>query len=127
MGFPLSLIICALLLAGCVEKESPVGEKAGPREREAKVVSIAAVLDRRDLYRGREVTVSGKVTPGLAFEFVNEQPYLLDDGTARIWVITKTVVPEEGSWVTVRGRVVMPYQIKGRRYDIAIVETERKG
>nr|NIV35598.1 hypothetical protein [Anaerolineae bacterium] len=55
-------------------------------------------------------------------EFVDEQPYLLEDGTGEVWIITREVMPPEGTKVTVTGTVRVPYQIKGRRYEVAVIE-----
>jgi hypothetical protein len=115
------------LTAACVEKEEAVkGKRPAGAERKAEGISIARIITGVEAYRDKEVTVSGTVTPGLAFEFVDEQPYLLRDDTGEVWVITKSVMPEEGSWTTVKGTLRSPYQIKGRSYETAIIELERK-
>jgi|GEM_PF-2338410 hypothetical protein len=124
----ISMIIISLaLLIGSVtcEKEETIGEKNRKENEGEGIVSIATLLEEKWAYKDRIVIISGKTSPGLPFEFVNEQPYLVDDGTAQIWVITTGTMPEEGRWIRVKGRVSIPYQIKGRRYKIALLEIER--
>jgi hypothetical protein len=43
-----------------------------------------------------------------------------------LWVITGDVSPKEGAFVTVRGRIAKPYQIKGRSYQLVLLEEERR-
>ncbi len=133
-------LLTMLILAGCVEKEEAVVatekkplskevSEALPQEEKVEKrvgITIADILNNPAAYEGKEVTLRGIATPGLAFEFVDEQPYLLSDGTGEIWVITRGVMPAQGAEVTVRGEVVVPYQIKGRHYEVAIIEIERE-
>jgi hypothetical protein len=127
--FAAYIVVIALLAVSC-ERERPVGEKeARPPSTgiEAQAISCSEVLSKVETLKGTEVTVTGEALPGLAFEFVDEQPYQLKDETGTLWVVTKGVMPEEGARITVRGTVEAPYQIKGRRFEAVIVETERKG
>jgi hypothetical protein len=112
-------------LASCVEQEMVIG----PDETGRKVMapasqagpSISEMLGAPGQYKGREVTVTGKVKAGMAFEFIEEQPYIINDGTGEIWIATTGAVPEDGSVYTVSGTFESPYQIKGRRYAAAVV------
>lgn len=139
----LAVVLFLIILAGCVEKEeavvatekkpAPSLAEEAPEAPETQVqvekkagLTIADILNNPAAYEGKEVTLRGRATPGLAFEFVDEQPYLLSDGTGEIWVITRGTMPMQGAEVTVRGRVVTPYQIKGRHYEVAIIEIERE-
>jgi len=119
----ISLALLSYLLS--CEKEETIGERGKRIEKARDITSIARLLEKRDRYKEKLVVVSGRATPGLAFEFVNEQPYLLDDGTGQIWVITTGTIPQKGRIITIKGKVFMPYQIKGRRYEIVIMEMER--
>ncbi len=116
-----------MLTAACVEKEKAVElKKVRTGQDKAVGLDIASIMADAQAYRDKEVTVSGKAQPGLAFEFVTEQPYLLDDGTGQIWVITTGLMPEQDAWGTVTGTVKVPYQIKGRRFEVAIFEAKRQ-
>ncbi|GAB4345623.1 MAG: hypothetical protein Kow0089_22800 [Desulfobulbaceae bacterium] len=121
--------LAALVLAqGCIEGQREIGMEVIEEKvvTEAAGASIADILAARKDYLGREVTVSGKVLPGLAFEFVSEQPYRIIQEETVLWVITEDVAPTEGAFVTVRGRIASPYQIKGRSYDLVLLEEERQ-
>jgi len=90
-----------------------------------EVVKIAAVLEAPQKYKGKVVYLQGKATPGLPWQFVDEQPYLLRDATGEIWVITTAAMPQQEQELLLRGRVVAPYQIKGRRWEVAVLELKR--
>jgi len=122
------LVFCLfalVLLTGCPEGDRVVGEPetsgTEPADR-TPAVEVRRILDDPAAFAGRDVTVHGQALPGLAFEFINEQPYQLDDGSGVIWVVTSGTLPAEGVEVTVRGTVAVPYQIKGRSYDVVIRE-----
>lgn len=125
------LLLCLIipLLNGCVEGEAVIDQKAVsssiaiPRQEGMPVSEILADPAK---YQDREVTVFGKVSAGLAFEFVGEQPYLLEHGKSGLWVITSEMAPQEGIWLTVQGVVKVPYQVKGRHYSVAVVEKKRR-
>jgi len=122
-----TVIIIIMLVYGCTEKESPIGENGAEKESKTSgVIPIVNILKDVERYRGRIVVIRGSVKPGLAFEFVNEQPYQLKDNTGEIWVVTTSIMPEKNRVITVVGEVAAPYQIKGRRYDIVIIERQRK-
>jgi len=117
-----SILLClglaCLLVGGCVEGEQVI-DKAKVSEKPKsgqQTVPIAEILEHKDSY---------KVTAGLAFEFVSEQPYLLEEKGAALWVVTSGILPTDGSWVTVHGTVMVPYQVKGRHYDVVLLEKER--
>jgi len=116
-----------LLLAGCIDGQQEIGLEVRKKDTGAMIsgVAIASIIGDPAGYRGQEVIVSGKVLPGLAFEFVSEQPFQIIQGESLLWVITRGVSPSEGEFVTVRGTVASPYQIKGRSYQLALLEEER--
>jgi hypothetical protein len=115
-------------LSGCIEDRQDIG----PEVKKATAVQqeqgerIENIMADRQAYNGKEVTVAGKVLPGLAFEFVGQQPYQIIQGESLLWVITSDMSPAEGAFVTVRGKIAVPYQIKGRSYEIVLVEEERR-
>ncbi len=121
------LIIGTFIMTACIEQEQIIGMKDDQIESEnAGSVSIAQIIQNSESLKDSEVTVSGLVSAGKAFQFVNEQPYMIKDDTGEIWVITSGFVPKDGSTISVTGKIAVPFQIKGRRYDIAILETKRK-
>ncbi len=127
-SFLLCLGLACFLVSGCVEGEEVI-DKAKVTEKPSggqQTVPIAEILEHKDSYHQKEVAVFGKVTAGLAFEFVSEQPYLLEEKGAALWVVTSGILPAEGSWVTVHGTVLAPYQVKGRHYDVVLVEKGRE-
>ncbi len=128
------VLILLLLAAGCIQSEEAFQvENATPQEvqPQQKVpgkagLTVEKILSNPVSFDGKKVTLEGVATPGLAFQFIEEQPYQLDDGTGKIWVITTQEMPPEGARVRVTGVVVVPYQIKGRHYEVAILEEERE-
>ncbi len=125
----LILYMSIILLSYCIEKESAIGEKKENASKEKysqlNITKISSILKEPDKFINREVIVKGKVEPGLAFEFIDEQPYKLIDDSGAIWIVTSRNVPEKGKIVVVKGKVLSPYQIKGRNYKIVILESER--
>ena len=119
-------VTAAFFLAGCLEGRQEIGPEVEDSGPGISGIAVADILADQDGYKGREVTVSGKVMPGLAFEFISEQPYQIIQGESLLWVITDGVSPREGSFVTVRGRIAKPYQIKGRSYELVLLEEERR-
>lgn len=115
----------AMAVSACVEGEQIIDEKSVAtvtRESGQQGMSVTEVLAARESLANRQVTVYGKAGAGLAFEFIGEQPYLLEHGNQSLWVITADIVPQEGAWVTVTGVLMVPYQLKGRHYQAALVE-----
>lgn len=118
-----------LLLSSCLEGREEIGlEVIKDNDIEPGISEIALddILADKEAFSGKDVTVSGKVMPGLAFEFISEQPYRIIQGEALLWVITTDVAPREESFVTVQGTIVSPYQIKGRSYDLVLLEKVRR-
>ncbi|RMG73488.1 MAG: hypothetical protein D6710_03325 [Nitrospirae bacterium] len=114
-----------IFFTSCVEKQEEFGRGKEPSKETVKVTPIGDIISSPERFRDSIVTLSGTAEPGLAFEFVNEQPYLLKDSTGQIWVITKGIMPKRGESVMVQGAVQSPYQIKGRQYDVVIIEIKR--
>jgi hypothetical protein len=127
--FRVCLFLLILLVSvGCVEEETMLGLElvtSSDTPVDHGGMGLAEVLAKREALTGREVKVFGKVKAGLAFEFVSEQPYLLENGGVRLWVVTSGLAPEDGSWVTVHGTLMSPYQLKGRHYEVVLVEKTR--
>jgi hypothetical protein len=122
---PAAIFSC--ILTGCIENRQEIGPEVKTRETVPAEtgVRINTIMAEQEKYRGKKVTVSGKVMPGLAFEFISEQPYRIIQGESLLWVITRGTSPREGEFVTVKGTIASPYQIKGRSYQLALLEEER--
>ena len=118
-----------LLLTGCTESRQDIGKEVIPVSVQETAtngfLSVDDVASNRNKYLGQEISVSGVVEPGLAFEFVSEQPYRLKGGEHRLWVITRGLAPPENSFITVKGKLISPYQIKGRRYELVLLEENK--
>ena len=126
---PAALMLAAatLLLAACFEKEE-VFDRTSIQTGEptkSQALPVSEIIRQPGNYTNKEVRVFGKVVGGLAFEFVSEQPYLLEHGGKRLWVISRDIVPPQNHWVTVEGTIVSPYQLKGRHYELALLEKRR--
>ena len=124
-----SLFFIIILLTGSVEGEEVFDQKPStPSEKPLQAeqgVRFAEILAAPEKFHAQEVAVTGRVISGMAFEFVGEQPYQLEQNGRHLWVITTALPPEEDSWVTVHGKIMSPYQVKGRHYETALVETTR--
>jgi len=119
--------LAIFFLAGCIEGQEEIGRSVIKKETSPDIpgTAIGNILSDPAKYLDKKITVSGKVLPGLAFEFISEQPYRIIQGESILWVITDDVAPKEDTFVTVRGRIVQPYQIKGRSYELVLLEEEQ--
>ena len=75
-------------------------------------------------YRNKEVGIVGTVKD--SYGALGQGAYELDDGTGRIWIITRRGVPSRGARVGVKGRVVNGFNFGGRNYGTVIEETDRR-
>lgn len=107
------LIAAALVLAGCKDNDR---------------IKISSILERPDKYMDRNVTVAGEVTRTYALNlFIAEAgAYQIDDGTGKIWVITRTGVPREGAQVGLKGHVGSGVRIGSEMFGAVIREDERR-
>lgn len=129
---PVKILQTCLLLGlvittvSCTESRQDIDLEIGSStERPGEFLSVDDLFQDLQKYVNKPVEVSGVVETGLAFEFVSEQPYRLKGSANKLWVITRGMSPKEASFVTIRGMLVSPYQIKGRRYKLVLVEEER--
>lgn len=65
---------------------------------------IEMILNNPRAYEGKAVTIDGEVTERTSF-FVVAKFYKLRDNTGEIIVVTKRILPEVRSKVSVRGRI----------------------
>src|SRR4051794_11152564 len=83
-------------------------------------VRIAKINADPSRYANRTVSVSGRVTNSVGV--LGTGGYQLDDGTGKIFVISRTGVPSSGSAVRVTGRVTPGATVLGKALGVAIQE-----
>lgn len=106
------VIVAAIVVVGCNDSRT----------------RIANILQRPDDFVSRDVTVGGNVTKTYAVNLIIAEfgAYQVDDGTGKIWVITKNGVPSEGRAVGVRGTVSSGLRLKGEVLGAVIREKDRR-
>ncbi len=75
-------------------------------------------------YRNKEVGIVGVVRD--SYGVLGNGAYEIDDGTGRLWVVTRRGVPSRGSRVGAKGRVYNGFQFGGRNFGTVLEETDRK-
>lgn len=110
----LLLVVSALLVIGCDEGKNRT--------------MIGKILDRSDRYYNKEVVIAGRVTDtlGVDMRVADLGAYRLDDGSGRIWVLTKRGMPERGDEVGLKGRVDGGVRLFGDRFGIVVREYDRR-
>jgi hypothetical protein len=86
--------------------------------------SISKIMADPARYRDKEVTIAGTVTD--AYGLLNTGAYELDDGTGKIWVVTRRGVPGRGARVGAKGRVYTGFNLSGRNLGTVIEESDRR-
>lgn len=106
------LTISILLLAGCKQKRTMISD----------------ILEKRDKYFDKEVIVAGRVTKtyGVNLFIAEAGAYELDDGSGKVWVITKVGTPQEGDEVGLKGIVSGGVKLGGETFGAVIRERERR-
>jgi hypothetical protein len=66
--------------------------------------SINDILSDPSHYAKREVVVAGNVVRSVSV--LGKGAYEIDDGTGKLWVVSKTGVPRKGAKVLVKGTVI---------------------
>ncbi|HEX8706994.1 MAG TPA: hypothetical protein VF723_01925 [Pyrinomonadaceae bacterium] len=100
------LIAGALLLTACPQRES-----------------ISKVLGDPGKYHNKEVGIAGTVTD--SYGALNIGAYELDDGTGKIWVMTKQGVPSRGARIGAKGHVYTGFNYGGRSFGTILEESGR--
>ena len=75
-------------------------------------------------YRNREVAIVGTVRD--SYGALGQGAYEIDDGTGRLWVVTKRGVPSRGARVGVKGHIYTGFNFGGRNYGTVLEETDRR-
>jgi hypothetical protein len=74
-------------------------------------------------YRDKEVAIVGTVRD--SYGVLGNGAYEIDDGTGRIWVVTRRGVPSRGARVGAKGRVHTGFSFGGRNYGTVLEESDR--
>jgi len=74
-------------------------------------------------YRNKEVAIVGNVTD--SYGVLGNGAYEIDDGTGRLWVVTRRGVPSRGARVGAKGHVYNGFQFGGRTFGTVLEETAR--
>ena len=107
LGLASAILVGALLVSACPEKETISRINADPGR-----------------YRNKEVGIAGTVTD--SFGVLGNGAYEIDDGTGRIWVVTTRGVPARGSQVGAKGKIYTGLSWGGRSFGTVLQETDRK-
>jgi len=75
-------------------------------------------------YRNKEVSIVGRVTD--SYGVLGNGAYEIDDGTGKLWVITRRGIPARGSRVGAKGDVHTGFSLAGRSCGAVLEETDRR-
>ncbi len=87
--------------------------------------SINQIMADPQRYANHEVGVVGTVVK--SYSFVGHGAYQVDDGTGKLWVVSKTGVKREGSRVGVKGRIRDGFSLGDLGLVLKLPETVRSG
>ena len=77
-------------------------------------------------FNNKEVSVAGQVT-GLSIGVLNTGLYEIDDGTAKLYVLSSSRgAPSKGATVGVKGTIMPTFTFLGRNYATVLRESDRK-
>jgi len=83
-------------------------------------VTIARINQDPSRFRNRTVHVDGTVVTSVGL--LRTGGYQIDDGTGKIYVLSRSGVPSSGSRVSVTGSVVSGAEVLGQALGTAIIE-----
>ena len=75
-------------------------------------------------YRNKEVGIAGTVRE--SYGVLGNGAYEIDDGTGRLWVVTRRGVPSKGARVGAKGRVYTGFNFGGRNFGTVLEESDRR-
>ena len=75
-------------------------------------------------YRNKEVAIAGTVRD--SYGVLGNGAYEIDDGTGRIWVVTRRGVPSKGARVGAKGRIYTGFNFGGRNFGTVLEESDRR-
>jgi hypothetical protein len=86
--------------------------------------SIESINRDPGQFRGKEITVAGRVVN--SFATADAGAFELDDGTGRLWVLRNNNLPAHNSSVTVTGRIEQGFSFAGRTFIVILRETRER-
>jgi hypothetical protein len=107
LGAGTLVLVAVLLLTACPKQETISKINADPGR-----------------YRDKQVGIAGTVTD--SYGILGNGAYEIDDGTGRLWVVTRRGVPSRGSRVGAKGRIYTGFNWGGRSFGTVLEETDRR-
>jgi hypothetical protein len=107
VSLSLLLLTGTLLFTACPERQS-----------------INKILADPDRYHNKEVGIAGTVTD--SYGALGTGAYELDDGTGKIWVVTRRGVPSRGARIGAKGHVYTGFNLSGKNFGTVLEETDRR-
>ena len=86
--------------------------------------NIARINADPSRYRNKEVAIVGRVTD--SYGVPGYSAYEIDDGTGKMWVVTRRGAPARGSRIGTKGHVQTGFTFGGRSYGTVLEETDRR-
>jgi len=74
-------------------------------------------------YKNKDVAIVGTVRD--SYGVLGNGAYEIDDGTGRLWVVTRRGVPSRGARVGAKGRVYTGFNFGGRNFGTVMEESDR--
>jgi hypothetical protein len=105
---PASLLLAAVLLLTACPSQTTISKINADPER----------------YRNKEVAIAGTVKD--SYGALGQGAYEIDDGTGRLWVVTRRGVPSRGARVGAKGHIYNGFNFGGRNYGTVMEETDRR-
>ena len=107
VSLSLLLLTGTLLFTACPERQS-----------------INKILADPDRYNNKEVGIAGTVTD--SYGALGTGAYEVDDGTGKIWVVTRRGVPSRGARIGAKGHVYTGFNLSGKNFGTVLEETDRR-
>ena len=106
VSLSLLLLTGTLLFTACPERQS-----------------INKILSDPERYHDKEVGIAGTVTD--SYGALGTGAYEVDDGTGKIWVVTRRGIPSRGARIGAKGHVYTGFNLSGKNFGTVIEETWR--
>ena len=74
-------------------------------------------------YHDKKISIVGTVTD--SYGVLGNGAYEIDDGTGKLWVVTRRGVPSRGSRVGAKGRIYTGFNFGGRSFGTVLEESGR--